>query len=544
LSFTPTDVCDYIIVGSGIAGLRAAIALAPVGRVLILTKADPAESNTGYAQGGIAAALGPGDSPERHAEDTFKAGAGLCDERAVRVLVEEGPRYVRELISWGANFDRDEHGELAFGLEAAHSVRRILHAGDATGRSIGRAMWSQVRPLGTVSTINHAFVTDLDVRDGRVAGVWFFDQTGARRLAAASAVLLATGGAGQVFSETTNPAVATGDGIALAFNAGARVADLEFVQFHPTALKKADAPRFLISEALRGEGARLINARGETFMAKYHPDGDLAPRDVVARGIVRESQATGGPIFLTLAHLDPDRVRQRFPTIAAMCKQVGIDIATDRIPVGPAAHYLMGGVETDEWGRTSLPGLFAAGETACTGVHGANRLASNSLLEGLVFGARAAEAMQQPAAAAPLSEDRGWKMALGSHVPSPEPRVPSPESLADTDAIRVLMWRAAGLFRTRDGLTTAVAQLDRNYDEARQAMNLGIPNAEECRRFNLLTVARLIARAALRREESRGGHFREDFPARDDLHWKVHLVDKIDNGSGSSRTLRTSSLQS
>src|SRR5262245_8474553 len=456
------------------------MALAPAGRVLILTKADPAESNTGYAQGGIAAALGPGDSPEQHAQDTFKAGDGLCDERAVRVLVEEGPRYVRELISWGANFDRDERGELAFGLEAAHSVRRILHAGDATGRSIGRAMWAQVRPLGTVSTINHACVTDLAIQDGRVAGVWFFDQTGARRLASASAVLLATGGAGQVFSETTNPAVATGDGIALAFNAGARVADLEFVQFHPTALKKADAPRFLISEALRGEGARLINVQGDTFMTKYHPDGDLAPRDVVARGIVRESQATGGPVFLTLAHLDPDRVRQRFPTIAAMCKQAGIDIAIDRIPVGPAAHYLMGGVETDEWGRTSLPGLFAAGETACTGVHGANRLASNSLLEGLVFGARAAEAMQQPASAAPLREDQGWKFWAGrpSNVVTP-PVTPDPESLQDTESIRALMWTAAGLFRTRQGLTEAVERLDRCYGEMREGMNRGESSASE-----------------------------------------------------------------
>jgi L-aspartate oxidase len=550
LASSPTDVYDYVIVGSGIAGLRAAMALAPAGRVLILTKADPAESNTGYAQGGIAAALGPGDSPEQHAQDTFKAGDGLCDAHAVRVLVEEGPRYVRELISWGANFDRDEHGELAFGLEAAHSVRRILHAGDATGRSIGRAMWGQVRPLGSVTTINHAFVTDLRVKDGRVAGVWFFDQAGARRLAAASAVLLATGGAGQVFSETTNPAVATGDGIALAFNAGARVADLEFVQFHPTALKKEGAPRFLISEALRGEGARLINVRGETFMQKYHPGGDLAPRDVVARGIVRESEATGGPVFLTLAHLDPERVRNRFPTIAAMCRQVGIDIATDRIPVGPAAHYLMGGVETDEWGRTSMPGLYAAGETACTGVHGANRLASNSLLEGLVFGARAGHAMQQPAAAAPLREDRGWKMSpewspsLGAVTSSfgeasEVPRLrrssgegASPESLQETEAIRALMWRCAGLFRTRGGLSEAVAELDRSYAEAREAMNRGTAHAEAWKRFNLLTVARLIARAALRREESRGGHFREDFPARDDLHWRVHLVDKIDNGSG------------
>jgi L-aspartate oxidase len=443
------------------------------------------------------------------------------------------------LISWGANFDRDDHGELAFGLEAAHSVRRILHAGDATGRSIGRALWAQVRPLGTVSTINHAFVTDLNVTDGRVAGVWFFDQTGARRLAAASAVLLATGGAGQVFSETTNPAVATGDGIALAFNAGARVADLEFVQLHPTALKKADAPRFLISEALRGEGARLINVHGDTFMTKYHPDGDLAPRDVVARGIVRESEATGGPVFLTLAHLNAEHVRQRFPTIAAMCRQVGIDIAVDRIPVGPAAHYLMGGVETDEWGRTSLPGLFAAGETACTGVHGANRLASNSLLEGLVFGARAAEAMQQPSTGAHLNEAEGWR--LGSELPSdasnlqwsgssPASGLQPPASLQDTENIRALMWHAAGLFRTHGGLADAVGQLDRCHAESKNAMNRATSAAAAWKRFNLLTVARLIARAALRREESRGGHFREDFPARDDLHWRVHLVDDDQSG--------------
>jgi L-aspartate oxidase len=526
LGLSSTDLFDFVIVGSGIAGLRAAIALAPVGRVLILTKADPSESNTGYAQGGIAAAIGPGDSPDLHAADTLKAGDGLCDEQAVRVLVEEGPRYVHELVAWGAGFDRDARGELALGLEAAHSVRRILHARDATGRSIGRALWEQVLPLGSVAAVNHAFVTDLVVKDGCVAGVWFFEQSGNRRFAAARAVLLATGGAGQVFSETTNPAVATGDGIALAYNAGARVADLEFVQFHPTALKKADAPRFLISEALRGEGARLINSRGEPFMSRYHPDGDLAPRDVVARGIVRESDATGAPIFLTLAHLDPEQVRRRFPTIAGMCLQAGIDIATDRIPVGPAAHYLMGGVDTDDWGRTSLPGLFAAGETACTGVHGANRLASNSLLEGLVFGARAAEAMQRPPEAAPLKVDRGWRLNTGQPpVPSPQPPAP----MLETDDIRVLMWRAAGLFRTRAGLADAVDRLDRSYLDARRKMDATVSVAAEWRRFNLLTVARLVARAALRREESRGGHFREDFPVRDDLHWRIHVVDRIDS---------------
>jgi L-aspartate oxidase len=277
-------------------------------------------------------------------------------------------------------------------------------------------------------------------------------------------------------------------------------------------------------------------------MAKYHPDGDLAPRDVVARGIVRESNATGGPVFLTLAHLNAEHVRQRFPTIAAMCRQVGIDIAVDRIPVGPAAHYLMGGVETDEWGRTSMPGLFAAGETACTGVHGANRLASNSLLEGLVFGARAAEAMQLPAQPAPLREAGGWRM--GADLPSdastqvaadrdwsPGSGLPPSTLLEETDDVRTLMWRAAGLFRTRDGLADAVDQLDRCHARSRHAMNRSTSSASEWKRFNLLTVARLIARAALRREESRGGHFREDFPARDDLHWQIHLVDKIDDQS-------------
>jgi L-aspartate oxidase len=334
--------------------------------------------------------------------------------------------------------------------------------------------------------------------------------------------LLATGGAGQVFAETTNPAVATGDGIAFAFHAGARVADLEFVQFHPTALNLAGAPRFLISEALRGEGARLVNVGGEAFMTRYHPDGDLAPRDVVARSIVRESRASGGPVFLTLAHLDADFVRRRFPTIAAMCAQIGLDLARDPIPVGPAAHYIMGGVDTDTWGRTSLPGLLAAGEVACTGVHGANRLASNSLLEGLVFGARAAEVMTEAPQAAPMKSDRvgagDWELGAGKDrdvlpAPRPEPLAP--------DQVRALMWQHAGLFRTRQGLTAAVETLERAPVPTSPA------TAEEWRHRNLVTVARLIARAALRREESRGGHFRADFPARDDARWKIHLADTL-----------------
>jgi L-aspartate oxidase len=510
---------EFVIVGGGIAGLRAAIGLAPAGRVVVLTKADPTESNTGYAQGGIAAALGADDSPGLHAADTIRAGDGLCDASAVQVLVEDGPRYVRELLDWGTRFERDAHGGLSLGREAAHSVRRVLHAGDATGREIGRVLWERVSGLPAVEAINHALVTELIVEGGVVAGVRFLDAGGAEHDIRGGATLLATGGAGQVFRETTNPAVATGDGVALAYHAGARVADLEFVQFHPTALKREGAPRFLISEALRGEGARLVNARGEPFMTTYDAAGDLAPRDIVARGIAREIERTGGPVSLTLAHLDAGYVRRRFPTITAMCASLGLDLARDPIPVGPAAHYIMGGVDTDEWGRTSLPGLFAAGEVACTGVHGANRLASNSLLEGLVFGARAAIAMQRPAQAAAMKADR---VESSGSVAAPRA---APRPLA-WNAVRDLMWRDVGLFRSGHGLAAAVDQLDAASADALAGMAPGGPRTSDSwRHLNLVTVARLIARAALRREESRGGHFRADFPRRDDRNWARHFAD-------------------
>jgi len=527
---------DFLIVGSGIAGLRAAIALAPAGRVSVLTKAAATESNTGYAQGGIAAAIDPADSPAQHAADTIRAGDGLCDESAVSVLVEDGPRYVRELIDWGVRFDRDKDGRPALALEAVHSFRRVLHAGDATGREIARALWEHACSLANVETVNHALVTRLIVEDGRVHGVRYFDNDGSEREARARATLLATGGAGQVFRETTNPAVATGDGVALAYHAGARVADLEFVQFHPTALNVPGAPRFLISEAIRGEGARLVNAAGEPFMHRYHPDGDLAPRDVVSRSIVRESARTGGGVFLSLAHLSSAHIRERFPTIADVCRQVGLDLATDRIPVGPAAHYLMGGIDTDEWGRTSLAGLYAAGEVACTGVHGANRLASNSLLEGLVFGARSAAAMVQPPQAAPIKPNRrsntGAEHSGQSHRGSHPFSAPTP-AIMDAATVRSVMWESAGLFRSRDGLIEANARLDAAFALDLRMLGAGKPGArharaEDWRRFNLVTVARLIASAALRREESRGGHFREDFPARDDIHWQVHLTETRD----------------
>jgi L-aspartate oxidase len=510
---------DFVVIGSGIAGLRAAVSLAEAGDVMVLTKADPAESNTGYAQGGIAAAIGPDDSPELHARDTVKAGDGLCDPEAVDVLVHNGARYVHELLEWGAAFDRDADGRPALGREGAHSVRRVLHARDATGREIARVLWARVAPNPRIRVLDGTLGTDLIVRDGVCVGAEYVDQAGGRHLVNARATLLATGGAGQVFRETTNPAIATGDGVAMAFRAGARVIDLEFVQFHPTVMNVAGAPRFLLSEALRGEGARLVNAAGERFVQRYEPAGDLASRDLVSRAMVREAERTGAPVYLTMAHLDPAFVRERFPTIAQVCRNAGLDLATDRIPVSPAAHYVMGGVETDLDGRTSLAGLFAAGEVACTGVHGANRLASNSLLEGLVFGARAAEAMvggpEEPAT-------RHIECVVSVEAPHGHDGV-----IPSVSEVRDLMWKNVGLLRSRAGLESAVARLA-GWWTAIDRRAPAMPEDLEFRRLtSIVTVGSLIAHAALRREESRGGHFRSDFPEHDDLHWKRHVSDRL-----------------
>jgi L-aspartate oxidase len=510
---------DYLIIGSGIAGLRAVAELSPAGEVLILTKAKPEEGNTGHAQGGIAAAVGPGDSPDLHAADTLAAGDGLCDERAVRALVEDGPRFVRELMEWGARFDRDPDGQPALAIEGAHSVRRVLHARDATGREIGSVLYKRISVMPRVSAHAHARVVDLLIEGGRCTGVKYLADDASVGVARAKAVLLATGGAGHVYRDTTNPAVATGDGVAMAYRGGARVADLEFVQFHPTALMLPGEPRFLLSEALRGEGARLLNAEGEPFMTRYDPLGDLAPRDRVARAIVRETQRTGA-VYLSMEHLDPAFVHSRFPLISDACKRVGLDLARDRVPVGPAAHYMMGGVQTDIDGRTSIPGLYAAGEVACTGVHGANRLASNSLLEGLVFGARAGCAMR--------NDKRGkWPMEPSKVIEFDAARHRRVEvgtecgGRVSVQEVQDLMWRQVGLFRDREGLTQSLAVLDPAWRAIDARIAGGEPlDAVAWREASILTVGRLIARAALRREESRGGHFRSDFPKRDDIHWK------------------------
>jgi L-aspartate oxidase len=498
---------DFLIIGSGIAGLRAAADLALAGDVLVLTKADPNESNTGYAQGGIAAAIGDGDTPAQHAADTIAAGDGLCEEAAVKVLVEDGVRYVRELITWGARFDRDEAGALELAREGAHGRRRVLHSADATGREIGRALWNRVAEQSRVRVERHARVTDLLMESGKCVGARYETDTGIEEVRA-TATLLATGGGGQVFRETTNPSIATGDGVMLAWYAGARVADLEFVQFHPTALDVPGAPRFLLSEALRGEGAHLLNASGERFMTRYEPAGELASRDLVARAIVREQRRTSAPVFLSMQHFDPAWVRSRFPTITAACLSANLDLASDRVPVGPAAHYVMGGVATDIWGRTTVANLYAAGEVACTGVHGANRLASNSLLEGLVFGARAAQAMLIPDA-------QGMQTA---QAVLEVPRVAGRGRMPSEAAVRGLMWNSVGLWRERALLETAVEALDEWY---------GALGSDRSRVAALVTVGRLMARAALRREETRGSHARADFPSRDDVKFRTHLGDRI-----------------
>jgi L-aspartate oxidase len=526
---------DFLIIGSGIAGLRAAVELADAGSVLVLTKSDPREGNTGYAQGGIAAAVGPGDSPALHAADTIAAGDGLCDPRAVEVLVEEGPRYVRELIDWGVAFDLDREGKPQLTLEGAHSVRRVLHAGDTTGRELSRVLWTKVSQLPAVSTVDHARVVGLLEADGRCAGATYLTGDGASHVAAADAVLLATGGAGQVFSDTTNPPVATGDGIAMAYRAGARVVDLEFVQFHPTALRMPGQPRFLLSEALRGEGARLVNGSGEAFMSTYEPAGELAPRDRVARAIEREARRTGQPVFLSMRHLDASYVHARFPLLSDACRRAGLDLASDPIPVGPAAHYLMGGVDTDLDGRTSLPGLYAAGEVACTGVHGANRLASNSLLEGLVFGARAGKAMREPAArrfsGASGVKDAELKLraAGASKTPASDTRA-SNSDLPSSSDVQALMWRHVGLFRDRAGLQQALSVLEPVWRAVHENLASANTDPEAWRLTSLLTVGLLVTRAALRREESRGAHYREDHPQRDDIHWKRRMSEALENG--------------
>ncbi len=508
---------DFIVVGAGIAGLRASVELASAGRVLCLTKREVTESNTQYAQGGIAAAVSDDDEVSLHLEDTLKAGDGLCNEEAARVLVEEGPPRIEELIEWGTQFDR-AGTKIAFTREGAHSRSRVLHAnGDSTGREIGRALYLKASATRTIDFREFEFSTDLLLRDGRVAGVRVLDQAGQSHQIFANAVLLATGGLGQVYSNTTNPSVATGDGVAMAHRAGAEISDMEFVQFHPTALFLKGAPRFLISEALRGEGAHLRNLELKRFMPKYHEMAELAPRDVVARAIAHELEVVNNPnaaVYLDLTHLPADRIRKRFPTIYATCMQYNIDIAAELIPIRPAAHYAMGGVRTDLDGKTSLPGLYAAGEVACTGVHGANRLASNSLLEGLVYGARAAQCMSEEPALRAVARDT---VVASRHVAHSNGN--SPDVEAFTRKVQSLMWQYVGVVRDGKGLRQVVGELKAMQEHTSSS---GDRRSQEA--ANILETGLLIARSALAREESRGAHYRLDYPLKDDIKFHKHSI--------------------
>jgi L-aspartate oxidase len=498
---------DLTIVGSGVAGLYAALLAAPKGRVLLVSKGKLEESNTRYAQGGIAVALGPQDSPELHLRDTIAAGDGLCEPERVAILTREAPACILDLLERGVPFDR-QGGKLAWTLEAAHTRPRVLHAGgDATGASIESTLATAVR-RSNVTVREETVCLGLMQRGSTVTGVRLLSPSGEIEEIESSWVLLATGGAGQLFSRTTNPAVATGDGLAIAYRAGAELMDLEMMQFHPTALALPGAPSFLISEAVRGEGGILRDVTGHAFMTEYHPDRELAPRDVVARSIHRQMAATGSShVYLDITHLPPSTIETRFPTILRFCRDHGLDPVREPIPVAPAAHYLMGGVRTDADGRTSLAGLFACGEVACTGVHGANRLASNSLLEGLVYARRVVTALTDDAA-----EDVEWLGAQPLAAPPIAEPAPPPgfrERLAGA------MWRDAGLVRSAESLRRV------------QALISGVSGPDlrktDPEASNVALLSALVVRSALLREESRGGHFRSDFPRRDPA-WRAHIV--------------------
>jgi L-aspartate oxidase len=515
---------DFLVVGGGVAGLRTAIELAPKGSVIVLTKGKPTESSTEYAQGGVAVALSDEDEVGIHYEDTIKAGDGLCNEKGVRILVEEGPDRILELISWGAEFDR-EGSRLSFAKEAAHTRKRILHArGDSTGREIERVLISKARTFPSIQRYDFAFTVDLIVERGRCIGAVALRGDEVIKIFA-KAVILATGGAGQIFSRTTNPAIATGDGMAIAYRAGAVLSDMEFMQFHPTTLYYPAAPQFLLSEAMRGEGALLRNIYKKRFMPEYNDMAELASRDTVARAIVSEMIRTKSRhVYLDLTHLDKNFIKKRFPMIYSTCLRFDIDITEDLIPVSPAAHYIMGGVRTNLDGETNLKGLFAAGEVACTGVHGANRLASNSLLEGLVYGARTGKKALRYAGRIKTGDlPKSRAMKLKNELSSEKIRNFDIEKARSL--LRRVMWSKTGIIRCKKSLDAAKKRL-REWDFL---MNLHSSDKRVLELKNMLTIANLITDSALLREGSVGAHYRSDFKERG-VKWQRHTACRKEKG--------------
>jgi len=526
---TGNILTDVLVIGGGIAGARAAIAAATRGcDVLLLCKHGLDESATRYAQGGIASAHGSDDSPDRHFQDTLRVGCGLCRSEVVELVVREGPKRVGELMEWGTRFDTTD-GDVALGLEGGHSVARVLHhAGDATGRELVRVLSDKVRRLDNVRVFENCYLIDLITADGACVGAVTFHAKYGHQLIWSKATILATGGCGRVYRETSNPPLATGDGYAAAYRAGAAFADMEMVQFHPTTLYVAGATRALISEAVRGEGAYLVDREGDRFMAQYHPDGELAPRDVVSRAIVERMRETrAGGVYLDVRHMGKAQFENRFPRIASLCAEFQIDVAKDLIPVRPAAHYMIGGVMTDLRAATNVAALFSCGEVACTGLHGANRLASNSLLEGLVFGAIAGETAAEVANGRPHALQHGH---LSSHnLTSQRTELDLPDI---RNSLRSLMWRNAGIERAGHRLAEANEiiefwgkyVLDKTFDD---------PDGWEVQ--NALTVGRLIVTAARERTDSVGVHYRTD--AREGEVPPVHFVlERMPHGLSMRRT--------
>jgi len=512
----PHHFVDVLIVGGGIAGMRATMAIDPRLSALVVTKDRLQESNSSYAQGGIAGVLAPEDRFEDHVADTMAAGGDLCDPAIVEMVIREAPAHIRQLIEWGTVFDRED-GEILLGREGGHSCNRIAHAlGDATGQEIMRAMIDRARNELGAQIWQNTFTIDLLTHEGECRGALVWNPHHGKTFVWAKQTILCTGGAGQVFRETTNPLIATGDGQAIAYRAGAELLDMEFMQFHPTVLYIAGSSRSLITEAIRGEGALLLDANDQRFMPEYDERAELAPRDVVSQAIVDRMQKTRHPcVYLDLSPLKPGRARKRFPGIAKRCAEFGIDIAEDRIPVRPGAHYMIGGVKVDAVGGSTLPRLWASGEVTSSGLHGANRLASNSLLEGLVYGARAGEA----ASAAALTEPDTFQAIPLENIPC----APQTESLDLQDirnSLKSLMWRAAGVRREGQQLREAMETIEGwcQYVLSRQFTD---PAGWELQ--NMLTVSRVMIDAALRREESRGVHLRSDFPLQDDERWQRRL---------------------